>query len=70
MRSGYADVAENMMQTPTGKFSKEWPEPQRFPQFLDKLGKMMSEDYDWSTDIAKLPIPVLLLFSDNHSISQ
>ena len=30
----------------------------------------MSEDYDWSADIAKLPIPVLLVFADNDSISQ
>src|SRR6266436_2454746 len=65
-----ASMAENMMQTPTGQLSKQWPEPQRFPQFLDKMGKMMSEDYDWSADIAKLPIPVLLVFADNDSISQ
>ena len=65
-----ASMAKNMMQTPTGKFSKQWPEPQRFPQFLDKFGKMMSEDYDWSADIAKLPMPVLLVFADNDSISQ
>jgi len=65
-----AAMAENMMQTPTGKFSKHWPKPQRFPQFLDKFGRMMSEDYDWSADIAKLPMPVLLVFADNDSISQ
>ncbi|HEY2498713.1 MAG TPA: alpha/beta hydrolase [Candidatus Angelobacter sp.] len=65
-----AALAENMMQTPTGKFSRQWPEPQRFPQFLDKMGKLMSEDYDWSADIAKLPMPVLLVFADNDSISQ
>ncbi len=65
-----AAMAENMMQTPTGKFSKQWPEPQRFPQFLDKMGKMMSEDYDWSADISNLPIPALLVFADNDSISQ
>jgi pimeloyl-ACP methyl ester carboxylesterase len=65
-----AAMAENMMQTPTGKLSKEWPEPQRFPQFLDKFGKMMGEDYDWSADIAKLPMPVLLVFADNDSVSQ
>src|SRR5881394_70377 len=64
-----AAIAENMMQTPTGKFSTQWPEPQRFPQFLDKMGKMMSEDYDWSADIAKLPMPVLLVFADNDSVS-
>jgi pimeloyl-ACP methyl ester carboxylesterase len=43
-----ASMAEHMIQTPTGKFSKLWPEPQRFPRFLDKFGKMMSEDYEWS----------------------
>lgn len=65
-----ASMAENMMQTPTGQLSKRWPEPQRFPQFLDKMGKMMSQDYDWSADIAKLPLPVLLVFADNDSVSQ
>jgi pimeloyl-ACP methyl ester carboxylesterase len=65
-----ATMAEHMMQTPTGKFSKQWPEPQRFPQFLDKMGSMMSEDYDWSAGIAKLPMPVLLVFADNDSVSQ
>ena len=65
-----ASLAENMMQTPTGKFSKHWPEPQRFPQFLDKMGKLMSEDYDWSAEIAKLPMPVLLVFADNDSVAQ
>ena len=65
-----AAMAENMMQTPTGQLSQQWPEPQRFPRFLDKMGKMMSEDYDWSADIAKLPMPVLLVFADNDSVSQ
>ncbi len=65
-----AAMAENMMQTPTGKFSKQWPEPQRFPQFLYKMGNIMSKDYDWSAAIAKLPMPVLLVFADNDSVSQ
>ena len=65
-----AQMAENMMRTPTGEFSKKWPQPQRFPQFLDKMGKMLSENYDWSSDIARLPMPVMLVFPDNDSISQ
>jgi pimeloyl-ACP methyl ester carboxylesterase len=63
-----ASLAEQMMQTPTGQFSKLWPEPKRFPRFLDKMGKLMSEDYDWSAGIAKLPMPVLLVFTDNDSV--
>jgi len=70
MGSVGASMAANMMQTPAGEFSKQWPEPQRFPQFLDKMGKMMSEDYDWSAGVAKLPMPVLLVFADNDSVSQ
>jgi pimeloyl-ACP methyl ester carboxylesterase len=65
-----ASMAESMMQTPAGKLSQQWPEPQRFSQFLDKMGKLMGEDYDLSADIAKLPRPVLLAFADNDSISK
>jgi pimeloyl-ACP methyl ester carboxylesterase len=65
-----AAMAGTMMQTPTGKFSTEWPEPQRFPQFLDKMGKMMGASYDWSSDVKTLPMPVMLVFADNDSVSQ
>ena len=65
-----ASMAERMMETPTGQLSKAWLEPQRFPQFLDRFGKMMSEDYNWSADIATLPMPVLLIFADNDSVPQ
>jgi pimeloyl-ACP methyl ester carboxylesterase len=65
-----AAMAGHMMQTPTGNFSQRWTEPNRFPRFLDKFGKMMSEDYDWSAEIANLPMPVLLVFADNDSIPQ
>jgi pimeloyl-ACP methyl ester carboxylesterase len=65
-----AAMAANMMRTPTGKFSASWPEPGRFPPFLDKMGKLLGTDYDWSAEIAKLPMPVLLVFADNDSISQ
>jgi pimeloyl-ACP methyl ester carboxylesterase len=65
-----ASLAGPLMQTPTGKLSRQWPDPQRFPQFLDKLGKLMGEDYDWSESIAALPMPVLLVFADNDSVPQ
>ena len=65
-----AAMAVNLMQAPTGQFSRQWPEPQLFPQFLNKMGKMLGEDYDWSKEVAQLPMPVLLVFADNDSISQ
>ncbi len=65
-----AALADNMLQTPTGKCSEHWPEPQRFPHFLDKMGKMMGASYDWSAEVKKLPLPVLLVFADNDSVQQ
>jgi pimeloyl-ACP methyl ester carboxylesterase len=65
-----AAMAEHMIQTPTGKFSTQWPEPERFPRFLDKMGKMMGASYDWSGDVKQLPMPVMLVFADNDSVSQ
>ncbi len=61
-------MAEHMLRTPTGKLSQRWPEPERFPGFLDKLGKLLGEDYDWSAEIATLAMPVLLVFADNDSV--
>jgi hypothetical protein len=34
-----------------------------------KMGNMMSEDYDWSADIATLPLAVLLVFADSDLVS-
>jgi pimeloyl-ACP methyl ester carboxylesterase len=65
-----ASFAEPMKDTPTGKLAREWPEPERFPKFLDKFGAMMGRDYDWSSDIPKLPMPVMLVFADHDSVSQ
>jgi pimeloyl-ACP methyl ester carboxylesterase len=70
MRNVGSAMAENLMHTPTGKFSAQWSEPQRLPQFLDKLGKMIGASYDWSVDVKKLRMPVLLVFADNDSVSQ
>ena len=65
-----ASLAENLMQTQTGEFSKQWPEPERFPRFLDKLGHLMGTPFDLSAEIATLPMPVLLVFADNDSLPQ
>jgi pimeloyl-ACP methyl ester carboxylesterase len=73
-REGMAAVngslAESLKQIPQGKFAAEWPQPDRFPKFLDKFGKMMGQDYDWSKEIPKLPMPVQLIFADHDSITQ
>jgi pimeloyl-ACP methyl ester carboxylesterase len=70
MASVSAGLAGALKDTPTGRFAREWPDPKRFPQFLDKMGRMMGEAYDWSADVARLPMPVMLAFADHDSVSQ
>ena len=65
-----AAMAVHLMQTPAGRFSKSWPIPERFPQFLDKMGRLLGAPYDWSAEVKTLPMPVMLVFADNDSICQ
>ena len=65
-----AAMAVHLIQTPTGRLSKSWPEPERFPQFLDKMGGLLGASYDWSVDVKTLAMPVMLMFADNDSVSQ
>ena len=41
------------------------PRPQDFPKLLDTLGTFMRKDYDYSTDVAKLKMPVLRVYGDS-----
>jgi hypothetical protein len=33
------------------------------------MGELMKKDYDWRAEIAKLPMPTLLLFADHDAVS-
>jgi pimeloyl-ACP methyl ester carboxylesterase len=72
-REGMAQVSSKMaaqlMQTPVGMASLDWPQPERFPRFLDKMGALMAKDYDWSTEIRQLKMPVMLAFADHDAVS-
>jgi len=45
------------------------PTPENFPILLDKLGDMLRQPYDWSTEVAALTMPILLVFADADSVS-
>jgi pimeloyl-ACP methyl ester carboxylesterase len=72
-RQGMAQVsskmAEQLMQTPAGMATRDWPHPERFPRFLDKMGALMAQDYDWSAEIRRLKMPVMLAFADHDAVS-
>lgn len=41
------------------------PEPERFPELLDRMGELMRRPYDWSDDVRNLAVPTLLVFGDS-----
>ena len=44
------------------------PKPDEFPRLLDAMGESMRQTYDWSADVAKLKMPVMLVFGDGDMV--
>src|SRR5262245_2392795 len=60
-----AAMAPMMAETPMYKTYKAVaPKPDDFPRLLDAMGDLMRQKYDWSADVAKLKMPVMLVFGD------
>lgn len=60
-----AAAAEFMKNTPMYQgYVAVAPRPQDFPKLLDVIGDYMRKPYDFSTDVAKLTMPTLLVFGD------
>jgi pimeloyl-ACP methyl ester carboxylesterase len=59
-------MAEMMKDTPMYKsYIAIAPNPGDFPKLLDRMGDFMRKPYDWSDDVAKLKMPVMLVFGDS-----
>jgi pimeloyl-ACP methyl ester carboxylesterase len=70
MEAVSAAQAPQMQQTPLyTSYAEVAPHPDQFPLLLDRMGELMRKDYDWRTEIAKLPMPTLLLFADHDAVS-
>jgi pimeloyl-ACP methyl ester carboxylesterase len=57
----------------TGEMMRQSPLGQMFPNvdwpgLFTKIGALMRAEYDWSTDVAALTLPTLLVFADADSI--
>ena len=64
-----AAMAPMMAETPMYKTYKAVaPRPDDFPRLLDAMGDFMRFKYDWSADVAKLKMPVMLVFGDADMI--
>jgi pimeloyl-ACP methyl ester carboxylesterase len=61
-----AAMAEAMKQTPMYvSYAAIAPRPQDFPKLLDRMGEAMRTPYDWSEDVKKLQMPVMLVYGDS-----
>jgi pimeloyl-ACP methyl ester carboxylesterase len=66
-----AALAEQMKQTPMYQsYAKIAPHPEDFPKLLDRMGEYMRKPYDWSADVKKLTMPVMLVYGDSDMIRQ
>ena len=64
-----AQSAEQMKQTPIYQtYAQIAPRPQDWTVLCTKLGDLFRRDYDWSSEVAKIKIPVLLVFGDADAV--
>jgi pimeloyl-ACP methyl ester carboxylesterase len=61
-----AAMADAMKDTPMDRsYAAIAPHPEDFPRLLDRMGTLMRRPYDWSADVPKLTMPVMLVFGDS-----
>jgi pimeloyl-ACP methyl ester carboxylesterase len=58
-------LMEMMKETPMYQsYAAVAPHPEDFPRLLDAMGEAMRKPYDWSADVRKLTMPVMIVFGD------
>jgi pimeloyl-ACP methyl ester carboxylesterase len=61
-----AAMADAMKETPMYiSYQAVAPKPEEFPKLLDRMGELMRQPYDWSEDVKKLTMPVMLVYGDS-----
>jgi pimeloyl-ACP methyl ester carboxylesterase len=63
-----ASLFEQFKQSPLyAAWVKVAPDPSAFPALMDSTGDLLRQPYDWSAEVAGLPMPVLLVYGDADS---
>jgi len=61
-----AAMLEQMKETPMYKsYVAIAPHPEEFPKLLGAMGAYMRKSYDWSAEVKKLTMPVMLIYGDS-----
>ena len=64
-----AGLFEQMRRSPLFEaWASVAPDVDAIPGVMDKVGAMLRRPYDWSAEVAALPMPVLLVFGDADSV--
>lgn len=62
-------IADRMKPAPVYQtFAAIAPDPAGFARLVDKTGELQRRPYDWSVEVSKLAMPVLLVFADADSM--
>jgi pimeloyl-ACP methyl ester carboxylesterase len=62
-------AAEPLKQSPLyATYASLAPRPQDWPVLVGKLGELLRRDYDWSTEVKALAMPVLIVFGDADAV--
>ncbi len=69
MASMNAEAAEAMVGSPMHQaYVSVAPKPENWPALVSKLGQLLRQDYDWSTAVASIKAPTLILVGDADSV--
>ena len=65
-----AAMADQMKDAPMYKsYAAIAPHPEEFPRLLDAMGALMRKPYNWSEQVKKLTMPVLLVYGDADMVT-
>ena len=69
MSQGSPESAEAMKQSPMYQmYARIAPRPQDWPVLFSKLGEMLRRDYDWTEEVKKIKVPVMVVIGDADSV--
>lgn len=62
-------LVEPLKQAPIyDSYVRNAPDPASWPALITKTGDLLRADYDWSTEVATIEAPTLLVFADADSV--
>lgn len=69
MKSMNAEVGKTWIGSPMHQaYASVAPKPDDWPTVVGKMGRLLSQDYDWSEAVSALKLPVMIVVGDADSV--